>query len=94
MISSARAAAGRRNRLLRKPLTDADRQRLRQAALRNRPWQFSTGPVTEEGKFIVAQNGRKRQQGTRSIRQARADVADVHGLIDQIAELRGGLEGS
>src|SRR5207244_2524112 len=39
-----RVAAGRRNRALREGLTEAGRRRLRETALRHRPWPYSTGP--------------------------------------------------
>ena len=52
-----RVAAGRRNRLKRKGLTPEGRQRLREAALKNKPWLHSTGPKTPEGKMRAAQNG-------------------------------------
>ena len=45
-----RVAAGRRNWLKRKGLTPDSRERLRQAAFANRPWQHATGPRTAEGK--------------------------------------------
>ena len=57
-----RQAAGRRNRLLRCSLTPEGRERLRQTALKNRPWKLSTGPRTEEGKKRSAANGRWRQK--------------------------------
>ena len=57
------------------------RQRLREAAIRNRPWLKATGPKSDAGKAIVAMNGRKRQKGPRSVRQIRADLADVTELI-------------
>ena len=66
-----RVAAGLRNRRLRGQLTDAGRFRLREAALRNRPWQFSTGPKTAEGRQQSARNGKKRQSGELSARQLR-----------------------
>jgi hypothetical protein len=55
-----RVAAGRQNRAKRKGLTPAGRERLRQAALRSRPWQFVTGPRTAAGTARSAQNGRSR----------------------------------
>ena len=85
MKSSARVAAGRRNRQLRGPLTDSGRMRLQEAALRHQPWRFSTGPRTEGGKAVVAANGRKRQIGGISARQAHAAAADVQNLIAAIA---------
>ena len=47
-----RVAAGRLNRAKCQGLTEAGRQRLREAALANRPWQFSTGPRTAAGKAL------------------------------------------
>jgi hypothetical protein len=82
-----RVAAGRRNRAKRKGLTPAGRERLRQAALRSRPWRFSTGPRTAAGKARSAQNGRARQRGPVSARRLRAGLADVRALL---GELRAG----
>ena len=87
-----RQAAGRRNRLLRGPLTPEGRERLRQTALRNKPWMSSTGPRTEAGKARSAANGRWRQKGERSVRQIRAAVADVWSLIEQMGASRRMLE--
>lgn len=69
-----RQTAGRLNRQKREGLTDAGRQRLRDSAATNRPWQHSTGPKSGLGKLRAAQNGRKRQQGATSIRQMKADL--------------------
>ena len=63
-----RVRAGRLNRLKRQGLTPAGRERLRQAALRNRPWRFATGPRTPEGKARVAANAKAGQQGPKSVR--------------------------
>lgn len=52
-----RVEAGRRNHQLKGPLTDDGRQRLREAALRNRPWLRSTGPKTQIGKLRSSRNG-------------------------------------
>jgi hypothetical protein len=68
-------AAGRAARARRGPLTEAGRARLRQAALRHRPWAASTGPTSAAGKARAAANGRSRQAGPVSVRQARAEVA-------------------
>ena len=83
-----RVAAGRLNRAKRKGLTPEGRERVRQAALKNQPWRFSTGPRTPEGKAKVAQNGRKRQQGAVSVRQLRAQVADLRRLAAEMRETR------
>ena len=39
------------------------RKRLRQAALTNQPWRFSSGPKTTRGKASSAANGKKRKRG-------------------------------
>ena len=52
-----RVAAGRKNGCKRRPWGPEDRQRLRELALRNKPWKPSTGPRSEEGKYRSAANG-------------------------------------
>jgi hypothetical protein len=69
-------------------LTPAGRSRLRQSALVNRPWRFSTGPRTAAGKLRVAENGRGRQVGEPSVRELRRQVAAVGGLAADMAALR------
>ena len=83
-----RVTAGRRNRLLRGPLTAEGRERLRVAAIKNRPWLHSTGPRTDEGKTRSANNGRYAQKGERSMRQLRASVADVQQMILEMFDCR------
>ena len=51
-----RVAAGRRNRALRPPLSADARQRLRDSALRNKPWKKSRGPTSDQGKAVVTGN--------------------------------------
>jgi len=70
---------------LRGPLTAKGRERLRQSAMKNRPWTFSTGPKTPQGKARAAANGRGKQRGDTSIRQVRAELADVRSLIQEMA---------
>lgn len=79
--SPARVAAGMENRKKRKGLTPEGRERLRQAAFKNRPWRFSTGPTTPEGKARVALNGKHRQTGPVSVRELRAELADLEALV-------------
>jgi hypothetical protein len=86
--SPRRVAAGRRNRTRRGPITTAGRERLRQLALRNRPWTKATGPRAEEGKAIAARNGDKRRKGAKSVRQLRVELADVIGLVRMMAKSR------
>jgi hypothetical protein len=83
-----RVAAGRENRAKRKWLTPAGRERLRQAALRSRPWRFATGPRTAAGKARSARNGRARQRGPASVRQLRAELADVRALLGEQRAVR------
>src|SRR4051794_36781829 len=84
-----RVEAGRRNRALRGPLTPAGRRRLREAALADRPWQYATGPTSEAGRRQAALNGKARQIGPISFREARADIADVRRWIRQVDEVCG-----
>ena len=86
--SPRRVAAGRRNRALRGPLTPGGRQRLREAALRGRPWRFATGPRTAAGKLRVAQNGRLRQAGEFSARELRRHLAALTSFVMDMAALR------
>src|SRR4051812_39756652 len=83
-----RVEAGRRNRALRRGLTDAGRERLRQAALANRPWEASTGPRTPEGKARAAANGKLGQKGPKSVRELRAELAEVHNLTEAMRAVR------
>jgi hypothetical protein len=83
-----RIAAGKKNWLKRKGFTAQGLERLREAALRNKPWRKSSGPRTAEGKAKSAANGRVRQTGPRSIRQLRADVAELDSLVGQMRETR------
>ena len=82
-----RVAAGRRNRALRGALPEEARERLRQAALKNRPWEAATGPTTPAGKAKAADNGRWNQTGE-SVREARRAVAELGDFIDQMQDLR------
>src|SRR5262245_47228862 len=82
--SPRRVAAGRANRLKSEGLTPEGRERLRQAALGNMPWLRSTGPKTAAGKAKVALNGKKRQIGPRSVRETRADLAELRALLRQM----------
>jgi hypothetical protein len=83
-----RVAAGRRNRAKRGPLTAAGRDRLREAARRNAPWQHSTGPQTPNGKRKVAQNGRSRQRGAVSVRERRREAQLGRLLLVQMVACR------
>lgn len=82
-----RVEAGRRNRQLRRGLSDTGRQRLQEAAMRNRPWEHSTGPRTPQGKAQAARNGlRGAGVSRRSIRRELAPVTKL--LTDMRKRLR------
>ena len=83
-----RQLAGQRNRLKRRGLTVTGRSALRAAALLNRPWQYSTGPKTANGKARAAANGRRRQYGSLSVRECRRQLADVTELVNEMQKLR------
>jgi hypothetical protein len=89
----ARVAAGRANRLKRKGISPEGRERLRQAALQNQPWRFACGPKTEAGKAKVALNGKKRQIGSRSVREVRAELRAVRALLRQMRQARALADG-
>jgi hypothetical protein len=83
-----RVIAGRANRRRRGPLTEAGRQRLREAALLHKPWKHATGPRTAAGRAQAALNGKRRQRGPQSVREVRAALAPVRKLLEQMRETR------
>ncbi len=83
-----RIAAGKLNRSKRRGLTPEGRQRLREAAMRNKPWAYSTGPRTPAGKAKVAQNGKALQKGPLSVRQLRGELAELRALAREMREGR------
>ena len=89
-----RVAAGRRNPCQRGPLSEAGRKALRQAALRDQPWQRSTGPRTPAGNAKVAENGRKQFAGQESIRKVRAELQAVRELIREIKSTCNQIDGA
>jgi len=72
--SAARQASGRASWAKRRGFTPEGLQRLRESAIKNQPWRFSTGPRTAEGKAKVANNSRSRQTGPVSRRQLQAEI--------------------
>ena len=74
----------RRNRIF----TPEDRERRWQSALAHRPWQHSTGPRTAAGKAKVAANARCLQKGEKSVRQLRAELADIETLLCEMSDTR------
>jgi hypothetical protein len=69
-------------------LTAAGRERLRQAILERRPWQWATGPKTSAGKAKSALNGKARQKGEKSAQEKRTEFAVIHRLMKSMGDLR------
>ena len=88
-----RVVAGRRNRALRRGLTDAGRERLRESTSRFQPWRFSTGPKSVAGRRQVATNGKVRQVGPISFRERRALMAELTADLGVFRLLRGRVAG-
>jgi hypothetical protein len=80
-----RVAAGRRNRKKRRGLTPTGRERLRQNAIRHRPWRYATGPKTAAGKAISAKN-RVRKSSRHPLLLAIQQLRTL--LLDPARELR------
>ena len=91
MPNPRRVAAGKLNCLKRGPLTTEGRERLRQAAFANRPWDYTTGPKTAAGKANSAKNGKLRQKGEKSVREKKAGWAEVIELMNSMVALRTGI---
>jgi hypothetical protein len=83
-----RVLVGRQNRMRWKGLSPQGREKLRQSAFLHQPWRFSTGPRTPAGKAQAALNGKRRQLGIRSVREIKADLADVRSLLREMRESR------
>ena len=64
--------------------------RVRAATLAHRPWERSTGPRTAEGKARAARNSSLGREGP-SIRELRAELAEVFTLIHQMTASRNSL---
>ena len=92
MPNPRRVAAGKLNCLKRGPLTTEGRERLRQAAFANRPWDYTTGPKTAAGKARSSQNGKLRQKGEKSVREKKAELAEIHNLVKSMETLRNGMQ--
>ena len=73
---------------LKRKHTPEGLQRLRETALKNRPWQYTHGPRTPEGKAKVAENGRYAQKNAVSRRQMGKEVAEAHNLLTELAAVR------
>ena len=82
---------------MRKGLTAKGRARLRRAALRNKPWRFSTGPRTPEGKARSRANALGSARRARTIQpyaslnrlSARKDLDELMALLQRASEATG-----
>ena len=83
-----RVAAGRLNWLKRRGLSPVGREKLRRAALQNRPWLYASGPRTPEGKAVASANGKKRQLGLVSLRELKADLRELRALLREMRQTR------
>jgi hypothetical protein len=66
-------------------------ERLRASAKVHRAWEKSTGPRTIQGRFRSAQNGRVRQRGELSVRELRAELANVFVITKEMTAARRSL---
>jgi len=64
--SLRRRAAGMINGRMRRPWQDQDLAIFSAHCHRARPWRFSTGPISPEGKMRSRENGRKPKRKRRS----------------------------
>jgi hypothetical protein len=87
-VDPGRFRIARENRARWRGHSVAGLERLRQAALRNRPWRFSTGPRTPEGKVICAANGRRLKRDIYSFPEIRGEIKQANALALALAELR------
>lgn len=87
-MNTSPTAAGKQGQARRGPWTVEQRERVRQAAFRNKPWLKSTGPRTVAGKKKAAANGPNHRKKRKRSPQAQAAVADARGLISMLADLR------
>jgi len=86
-----RVAAGKLNRAKRGGLTAAGAERLRRAALAQRPWEHATGPRSPEGKARSAANGLRRSTSGQSVRAALREVAVINSTVSALAAARAAL---
>src|SRR5436190_997516 len=87
-VDPRRSRIARENRAKWRGHSAAGLERLREAALWNKPWRFSTGPRTVLGKKICANNGRRLKRAVLSFPEIRVEIARASALIGELAELR------
>src|SRR5262249_41267872 len=63
-------------------------EKLRQTALTHQPWKKSTGPRSAKARAQAVINGKRRQLGERSVREVKADVAELNYLLQHMDTCR------
>ena len=56
----------------------------REAIQQSRPWEYSTGPTSEEGKRVSSQNALKRGLHTAEVRSARCEAYDLLRCVQDV----------
>ena len=90
MSSEKQIHANRRNLAKRRGLTPEGRERLRQSAINNKPWQQATGPRTEAGRPRTRMNALTHGRDTSDPRVLRRDALRIIRLA---AEYRRKIRG-
>lgn len=88
----SRSEAGKQNRAKRRGLSDSGRLRLREAILRNKPWEKSTGPKTPEGKARSSQNAKKLWWSGMSFLEMAQYAATFREAVDDMQRRNADLE--
>ena len=81
-------AVGRMNQAKRGPWTEEQREKVRQAIQRTRPWEKSAGPRTPTGKLRSAANGPNHRGKRGQNPDVLAAMTNVSALSATMAELR------
>ena len=84
MATQAQFEANRRNRKRWKGHTPEGLNRLREAALRNRPWMKSTGPRTPKGKAKSKLNAWKHGQRSAEAVASRRALTELTTVLRQL----------